>query len=452
MVQELDEGDGQVKKTQELIDEEIDQIFDEDSYVEQFKRNVIELKEGYRRCVTDYVTVLALFPQNAKVEELKEEYAIFFKVFEELSPVSKKLAVCNAIENAAKYSVIETEEDLPSFSLGLSQNISRNLGFEFGTVAQSYIESRFGTKMSEDEYRAGENEGDYVNDAGDMRENNDNDDGVKIRPRREMRATYVQKSPYISRVVDIRRRKISIVERQVWDWLFQNRRNKKETLFECGDLMCTRGHFHSMQEKKLYGPMEMLVNDNDVDAKIKRYALFDDNMDVVLKMVNDLHNKRYEGMEFDMFVFPVYYSGHFYIICYNVKKPSWEIIDNMVLTVPFEEKYGSLPARMHDCFCHWLSAFDMPKEREIKNLKPNVLKKNWQTVDNFIDCGIFVMRHMETYMGNAYRWNSGLPAESVTQRALLDKLRIIYCYMMLTWRGNKKRNSVIQAIANQTKR
>ncbi|KAK1355917.1 hypothetical protein POM88_049173 [Heracleum sosnowskyi] len=126
------------------------------SYVERFKRNVIELKEGYKRCVTDYVTVLALFPRNAKVEELKEEYPIFFKVFDELSPISKKLANCNAIDNAVMYSAIKTEEeDLPSFSLGLSQNICRNLGFEFGTVAQSYRESHFCTKMSEDEYRAG---------------------------------------------------------------------------------------------------------------------------------------------------------------------------------------------------------------------------------------------------------------------------------------------------------
>ena len=44
----------------------------------------------------------------------------------------------------------------------------------------------------------------------------------------------------------------------------------------------------------------MLVDDDDVNKKIRHYALFDDNMDVVLKTVNDLHNKQYDGREFDM--------------------------------------------------------------------------------------------------------------------------------------------------------
>ncbi|KAL8201852.1 hypothetical protein R6Q57_010999 [Mikania cordata] len=36
--------------------------------------------------------------------------------------------------------------------------------------------------------------------------------------------------------------------------------------------------------------------------------------------------------------------------------------------------------------------------KKIVNLKPKKLEMPWQTEKNFVDCGIFAMRHMETYM------------------------------------------------------
>lgn len=125
-----------------------------------------------------------------------------------------------------------------------------------------------------------------------------------------------------------------------------------------------------------------------------------------------------------------------------------EIIDNMFQTGEVEDIYGDLPARLvwfqncynndiyrvfhsvasyidvwlyflqHDCFCHWLSIYDVPKEREIFNLIPVVVRMGWQTVENTVDCGIFTMRHMETYMGNLFRWKVGLRDEKVSDQML----------------------------------
>lgn len=47
------------------------------------------------------------------------------------------------------------------------------------------------------------------------------------------------------------------------------------------------------------------------------------------------------------------------------------------------------------------------------NLKPRVHRMGWQTEMNSIDCKIFVMRHMETYMGNLCAWKVGLRIEKV---------------------------------------
>lgn len=35
----------------------------------------------------------------------------------------------------------------------------------------------------------------------------------------------------------------------------------------------------------------------------------------------------------------------------------------------------------------------------------------WQPLTNSVDCGVFVMRHVETYMGNLYTWKVGLRSE-----------------------------------------
>ena len=122
--------------------------------------------------------------------------------------------------------------------------------------------------------------------------------------------------------------------------------------------------------------MNMVVNDGDIHGVLKRRAVFNDNIEVVLEMVNGIHNRIYGVQDFDMvsdmscqvqifwfvdnllrvyitsfcfylqFVFPIYNATHHYIICYNMKKPSWEIIDNRVQTTSFADMFGDLPFRL----------------------------------------------------------------------------------------------------------
>ena len=68
----------------------------------------------------------------------------------------------------------------------------------------------------------------------------------------------------------------------------------------------------------------------------------------------------------------------------------------------------------HDCFCEWISVYNLPKGKEIISLNPRVVRVGWQTKDNSVDCGVFVMRHMETYMGNLSTWRAGLRTENVS--------------------------------------
>lgn len=69
--------------------------------------------------------------------------------------------------------------------------------------------------------------------------------------------------------------------------------------------------------------------------------------------------------------------------------------------------------KQHECFCHWLLIYNVPKESEIINLQPRIVRMGWQTLTNGVDCGVFAMRHMETYMGNLFTWKVRLRPEKV---------------------------------------
>ncbi|KAJ0529319.1 hypothetical protein HanHA89_Chr10g0376441 [Helianthus annuus] len=48
----------------------------------------------------------------------------------------------------------------------------------------------------------------------------------------------------------------------------------------------------------------------------------------------------------------------------------------------------------------------------MKSVKPQKLKLDWATKKNNIDCGVFVMRHMETYKESSVKnWECGFKTE-----------------------------------------
>lgn len=65
-------------------------------------------------------------------------------------------------------------------------------------------------------------------------------------------------------------------------------------------------------------------------------------------------------------------------------------------------------------FILWLQAYDGSKWELLEKLDPVMVEMSWKTNNNFDDCGVFVMRHMETYMGQPWTtWHTGLDIESV---------------------------------------
>jgi len=80
-----------------------------------------------------------------------------------------------------------------------------------------------------------------------------------------------------------------------------------------------------------------------------------------------------------------------------------------------------------------LSRSNHPASQLVAKLKPYQFKLNWQTTQNFFDCGVFIMRHMETYMGEEEgRYDCEIPKESAEQKVKLRRLRFRYAARIMT--------------------
>ena len=81
------------------------------------------------------------------------------------------------------------------------------------------------------------------------------------------------------------------------------------------------------------------------------------------------------------------------------------------------------------------------------HVMPHRLEMPWRTINNSIDCGVFTMRHMETYMGGSMNeFKAGFKNESSAQDDQLVKLRTKYLYKILTHEYNVQKDYVLQKV------
>ncbi|KAK1385172.1 protein ABA DEFICIENT 4, chloroplastic [Heracleum sosnowskyi] len=101
-------------------------------------------------------------------------------------------------------------------------------------------------------------------------------------------------------------------------------------------------------------------------------------VDLFAASVNYQHEKTYAVGDFDM-------------------HPSWDIIDNIAYWNDIETMYGGVPFSLHTLFVKFLRDENISCWKEVAALKPAFVEMEWQTKENGVDCGIFVMRHILTW-------------------------------------------------------
>ncbi|XP_019179980.1 PREDICTED: uncharacterized protein LOC109175178 [Ipomoea nil] len=146
------------------------------------------------------------------------------------------------------------------------------------------------------------------------------------------------------------------------------------------------------------------------------------------------------------FLFPIVASNHYYLMSISPLMERYDIIDNSSVTVKKENKYGYVIANLQKFFSKFL--FDMKttyKAEKVQKLKSKIMKMPWRDAQNKMDCGIFLMRHLETFRGQTQaEWQCGLHKNNKDQ---LNKLRVRYLAAMIMSDVNEHKERNIQQAA-----
>ncbi|KAL2942714.1 Neutral protease NprE [Bienertia sinuspersici] len=83
-------------------------------------------------------------------------------------------------------------------------------------------------------------------------------------------------------------------------------------------------------------------------------------------------------------------------------------------------KYKNHPRTLLRAFATFYATFHSTKNKnmfeEICNFKTKTLKMKWRSNDNYDDCGVYLLKHMETYHGEKdIEWENGLQLNNVDQ-------------------------------------
>ncbi|KAJ9536518.1 hypothetical protein OSB04_un000312 [Centaurea solstitialis] len=204
----------------------------------------------------------------------------------------------------------------------------------------------------------------------------------------------------------------------------------------------------SLNKKTVIGQNSLKSPNEDIPEDLRgrkhdegqRFKIFKSNIRSALNENADLMNLR----KYDLIFFPILQSQHFYLIVYNLKNPNILVIDNMSINVSIESKYGILPHKMNELFVQYIRFVSHPKAEIIAQIRPKKHIMRWCNMENQVDCGIFVMRHMETYKGEDMEsWNCGLDTDYKKQKNQIDRLRNKYAAKMLLSTNNIHKGRVI---------
>uniref|UniRef100_A0A803N7X6 Ubiquitin-like protease family profile domain-containing protein n=1 Tax=Chenopodium quinoa TaxID=63459 RepID=A0A803N7X6_CHEQI len=91
-------------------------------------------------------------------------------------------------------------------------------------------------------------------------------------------------------------------------------------------------------------------------------------------------------------------------------------------------------------FAMFLSTKRSKCDQEVSSFKTRTLKMSWRTNDNNDDCGVFLLKHMETYHGEKdTNWESGIKLNDINQT---KKLRVDFCAKILSHKENELHHEI----------
>ncbi|KAL8229582.1 hypothetical protein R6Q57_014482 [Mikania cordata] len=182
---------------------------------------------------------------------------------------------------------------------------------------------------------------------------------------------------------------------------------------------------------------------NMESSEDKRYNKFKSNIQGALR--NNIELLDLKPM--DMVFFPIMEYNHYYLedeppmnepsetLGHDLDEPACSrTLDQPLIAEPRNhEDYfqKDSPYKLKHLFVKYLKECNHPKTNEITSSVIKKVKISCSTRSNVVDCAIFVMRHMEKYIGVHEPFNTGLSNHGMKKKGQLNNHRRKYLYHIL---------------------
>ncbi|KVH87401.1 hypothetical protein Ccrd_025370, partial [Cynara cardunculus var. scolymus] len=238
---------------------------------------------------------------------------------------------------------------------------------------------------------------------------------ISTMPKRDLKLSFKLRSPYVTRAVTF---KVSSDERKLQDWILRGIGGTLESVF-----MTIKGKTVTRQT------MQSLVSQSMVSTEIidvwsmvlnKKERLRSNESPRCYFVQTDISMDAIIRDEDLNVFFPVVEPLFYYVLVFNLKRPSIAILDSQTRD---GKQYMMIMHLLKEGHGAWKVYAEMDQDH---------IKTRWQFRENTVDPGVMLMRHMETFFGgDVMKWECGLYKESTKQKRQLKDLRTKYCSKML---------------------
>ncbi|KAI3666865.1 hypothetical protein L6452_41904 [Arctium lappa] len=276
---------------------------------------------------------------------------------------------------------------------------------------------------------------------------------VVISTRRSIRLGDHHRSPYVRRVVDM---KVSTEDKRVHDdtvVILDNGakliRRDMETLarFEqvsqkvvdmWDEVLNYEEKYRNRDSMRRYFFTTVVMEDPNLHTPFTDFNTQYDIFSCGLLRSAHFDTELLKMRSMDLVFFPIFNDGTYYLV---VKSPSIVVLDNRFSRGMYvDDTLGSYEESVE--ILHMKSVIHPVVDdfTEIVHTRPEMV---WQMKNQNDDSGVFLMRHMETWMGEERSWKTGLTYEGPSQKTQVIDLRKKYTAKLAVTTINNKRDEIM---------
>ncbi|KAJ9544486.1 hypothetical protein OSB04_024193 [Centaurea solstitialis] len=244
-------------------------------------------------------------------------------------------------------------------------------------------------------------------------------------PRRTIKLGDHLRSPYYRRAVDM---KVTAEEKRYHEWAQAAVGVITDVVFSMSNgTKLTRMQLASLARQTLDDELS-----NPFIELTKKYDIFRRNL--ATTSCYDMEVMQFKNKDF--IFFPIVDDTDYYLVVFSLKSGSTVIIDHRSWTDSgiddIMEIYEPFVETLYDVMAKHLESVNHPPSVSLGGKKHEVLDMHWRNMEMSDEGGVFVMRHMETWMGDERSWKTGFGRDGHALKTQLLDLRKKYSAKIAT--------------------